>query len=240
ILRAEAVDRTPPGPMATSVPLHTRTAPAAVAAPRSESAAQPTEELPLAPVDGRAVSFARERERVLSRLDHSASVRRLRRSLSIGIWVWLASMLLDVLVTQLTSEGRLPLFLGLRALIALLVVCVILRLRRDPEPSVRLLWALDVCVFGLASAALSWLSFELRGLESPYTVGILAILVARGATTLAPWQQGAWLFAAPALAYPLCVVLAAQVDEQIAAQLRDRHALAFFITVMFVIVISWA
>jgi serine/threonine-protein kinase len=233
--------------MAASPALSTRTAVSAVdshdgrgSKAVDEPAAAPTEELPLEPMDGATVSFARERARVLSRLDHSASVRRLRRSLSIGIWVWLASILLDVFVTQFTGDGRLWLFLTLRVVVALVVAAVILRLRRDPEPSARLLWLLDIGVFGLASVSLSVLSFEFRGLESAYTAGILAILVARGATTLAPWQQGAWQFAAPALAYPVTVAIASQFDESLADQLHDRRALAFFVTVMFVIFISWA
>jgi hypothetical protein len=45
--------------------------------------------------DQAAVSFALERERALRRSDHMASVQRLNQALSIGVVLWLGSLLLD-------------------------------------------------------------------------------------------------------------------------------------------------
>src|ERR1041384_5670133 len=67
-----------------------------------------TELLPLGESDAAVISFARERDRVLQRSEHSAAVRRLRRALSIGIWIWLGTIVLDLWVTQVTGEGNLP------------------------------------------------------------------------------------------------------------------------------------
>jgi len=47
--------------------------------------------------DRAAVSFARERERALARLDHTASIIRLRRAMMVGVPVWLSAMLLELL-----------------------------------------------------------------------------------------------------------------------------------------------
>jgi hypothetical protein len=108
--------------MSTSQP--TRTAQAWSTAHVSEPGAnapapprpRPTEVLSLAPEDSAAISFARERARVLERLDHSASVRRLLRALYVGLSLWFTVILLDLYVTQVTGEGDLVVFCWSRIL----------------------------------------------------------------------------------------------------------------------------
>src|SRR5689334_763066 len=55
-----------------------------------------TEVVSLGAEDGAAISFARERARALERLDHSASVRRLKRALNVGLSLWFTIILLDL------------------------------------------------------------------------------------------------------------------------------------------------
>jgi serine/threonine-protein kinase len=195
--------------------------------------------LPLDALDAAVISFARERERVLRRSEHSASVRRLRRALNIGVWIWLGTTLLDVWVTLVTGEAGLLYFLVLRALGTLTTALVLWRLGRPPEPSPGQLWWLDATVFTIASTLISLMCLQFRGIESPYAAGIIAILVARGATTLGPWQRGAWLFGIPAAAYPLTVLGAAAFDPAIAAQLRNPHATATLLCLLFIMAECW-
>jgi hypothetical protein len=197
-----------------------------------------TEILPLAVADAAAVSFARERERALMRLDHSASVRRLRRALTIGLVLWVSVLVLDVFITRFVGEGDLHTFVACRLAGALCILAALWRLWREPEPSSFVLWFCDVFAFTAAAVCIGVTAFAFRGIESPYANGIVVVLLARGATTLAPWQRGMWAFALPALAYPAMVLAASQYDTQIMAQLASPPALASFTTGLFNIFMS--
>jgi len=195
--------------------------------------------LPLEEADEAAVSFARERERALARLDHTASVVRLRRALMVGFPIWVSSILLDLLVTYVSGEGSFELALALRAFASVIVLGTMWRLWRPPDPSVAALWFYDILIFTVASASVSVLSLSFRGIESPYGPSVCLVMLARGATTLARWQHGAWLFAAPGLAYPITVLVAAQFDPLVASQLRRPASLVNLYIVLFMIVVSW-
>jgi tRNA A-37 threonylcarbamoyl transferase component Bud32 len=199
-----------------------------------------TEILPLPGPDAAAISFARERERALRRGEHSASVQRLRRALGIGLLVWLGTVPFDVWITRFTDEGNLATFLALRAVGCLVVLVAIGRLRRPPEPSVRTLWWCDVGCFTSASALISVMCLSFRGIASPYATAVIAILVARGAATLAPWHRGMWLFGFPALAYPITTLVASRFDAGIAAQLREPASLGTFASTLYLILECWA
>jgi eukaryotic-like serine/threonine-protein kinase len=207
---------------------------------REGSPGERTELLPLATADAAAISFARERERALGRREHSASVQRLRRALGIGLLVWVGTVPFDVWITRFTGEGHLPTFLAMRAALSLVVLITIWRLRRPPEPSVRTLWWCDIICFTSASIMISVMCLSFRGINSPYVTAIVAILVARGATTLAPWQRGAWLFGFPALAYPLTTLAASRFDAMVAAQLREPASLGTFASTLYLILECWA
>jgi serine/threonine-protein kinase len=187
-----------------------------------------------------AISFARERERALQRSEHTASVQRLRRALCIGLIVWLATVPYDVWITHYTGEGDLPTFLILRACGVLLIGFGIWRLSRLPEPSMATLWWCDAVVFTGGSTLLSLMTISFRGIASPYASAIIAVLVARGATTLAPWRRGVWLFGFPALAYPITLFIASRFDARIDAQFADRLALGQFVSILWLILECWA
>ncbi|HTV18195.1 MAG TPA: serine/threonine-protein kinase [Polyangiaceae bacterium] len=197
-----------------------------------------TELLPLAPGDAPAVSFTRERDRVLERLDHAASVRRLRRSLSIGICLWLSVLSLDLYVTEVAGEGDLWTFISCRAIGALVLLAVIVRLRREPAPSPAALSRYDVLAFTSAALCIGATALAYKGIESPYAPGVVVVLLARGATLLGPWRRGLWLSAGPALAWPLMALGASRFDARIAEQLTRPSSLATFASTVFLIVMS--
>jgi serine/threonine-protein kinase len=191
-------------------------------------------------LDAAALSFALGRERVLSRLDHSASVVRLRRALIAGLLVWLGAGASDLFVAEFAHEADLWTLFTFRGIGALVVLVVLVRLWRRPEPSVPTLWSLDVIAYTTISTCISLNTTSYRGLDSPYAAGILVVLLSRGATTLAPWKHGAWQFAGPTLAYPVTMLVVSFFDARIKAQLRDPAALGAFASMMFMILVGWA
>jgi serine/threonine-protein kinase len=192
----------------------------------------PTPTLPIEDEDQAAVHFARERDRALRRSEHAASVRRLKQAVTIGFLMWIASVPLDWWVVEFSGADHLGYFLVLRVLGALAGLAVIWRLRRRESPSPRALWLIDIGIFTFVSFLASLMAVKYRGITSPYAQSIFVILVVRGATTLAPWRRGAWLFGIPALAFPVTVLVAAQFVPSIAAQLRDPVEFGLFAITM--------
>jgi tRNA A-37 threonylcarbamoyl transferase component Bud32 len=190
-------------------------------------------------LDSAALSFARERENALTRAEHLESARRLQRTLSIGVCVWAASTLLDLYVARVAHEANLKLLLTLQGIGTLVLVLLIAWLRAGRTPTLLALLACDAIAFTTVSALASLESLAFRGIDSPYAAGILVILLGRSTTTFSPWRQGALLFGAPALAYPLIVGIAARYDARIAAQLDDPAALSAFFSMLFFIGTSW-
>ncbi len=204
-----------------------------------ESTARDTEVLPSSAPDSASISFALERGRALERSEHSASVHRLRQALRIGIGVWLAHCALDSWVVQFAGAGSLKYFLGLRFVGGAAGFAALRALRGPALPSPRALAWIDLSIFTLVAVLVSFMCVSFNGIASPYAAGLIVILVARGATTLAPWRRGAWLFGIPALSYPVTMLVASVFDVRIAAQFRDPVLLGSFITSLFILATSW-
>jgi eukaryotic-like serine/threonine-protein kinase len=212
----------------------TRTSPRAVelAAARSEA---PGREDP-AP---QAIALALDREGALGRAEHSASLQRLRQALSIGAVLWPSTGLLDWWVVSFGGTGSLQQLLLLDGVGWVAGLFALWWVRRPVEPSPRALWWIDVSIFTFSSLIVSLMCASFGGIGSPYATGVIVILVARGATTLAPWQRGVWLFGIPASTFPLTMLVVSQFDEEIAAQLRDPVQLVRFVTSLWLLVLTW-
>jgi tRNA A-37 threonylcarbamoyl transferase component Bud32 len=181
--------------------------------------------------EDRAVqSFTLERQRALERCEHSASVRRLCWAVSIGLVVWPATGLLDWWVTSMAGAGDLRTFLTLRVLGLMPGLAAWWRLRRTDEPSRLALYAIDVGLFTWVSILVSAMCISLGGISSAYAGGLIAILVARGATTVAPWRRGMLLFGVPAASFPLTVLIASRFDVELQEQLNNPVQLAGFVS----------
>jgi tRNA A-37 threonylcarbamoyl transferase component Bud32 len=231
--------------MSQSDPLQTRTAEAPTPPPESLSGtsndgASParTELLRGKKMDTAAVDFARERERAALRSSHSKAVRRLRLACSVGGIVWASAALLDVFVTQYAGEADLGTLFRNRAVGTLIMVVAFGRLRRGPEPSARELLGWDILAFTSVAVCISLNTISYRGLDSPYAAGVLIVLLARGAVSMAPWKQGALNFAAPALAYPVTMLVASRVDARIAAQMQIPATVGAFVCMLVMIALS--
>lgn len=192
-----------------------------------------------ASAEGAAESFALQRERVLSRNEHSASVFRLRQALTLGIPIWTGSLLLDACAVHIAGAGPFWHFTLTRLIGAAVGSGVVWRLRRPIEPSVRALALMDLGIFTLVSAGNAWLAVCFGGIVSPYSAGLLVILVARGSTTLEPRRKGAWMLGIPALAYPVVLLSAALGSERVAAQFRDPVQLFTFLVFLCFVAMTW-
>jgi eukaryotic-like serine/threonine-protein kinase len=197
--------------------------------------------LPLGPAepDEAAISFALERERVLRRSEHSAAVHRLGIAVSIGIPLWFGSLGVDLWAVKVTSASNLSDFVAIRLAGTLAGIAVLWRLRRQPEPSQRMLTFLDVGIFTFICTLGSLLILAFGGITSPYSTGLIVILATRGATTLAPWRRGVWMFGIPVLSFPVVILVAAAVDARIRAQLADPFELSMFVMFLLFLGMTW-
>jgi len=184
-------------------------------------------------------SFALERERALEQTEHSASVRRLRQAVGIGIVVWTATGLLDAWVTSFVAGSRLRDLLTLRALGLVAGLLTWWRLQRRDEPSPGVLTFLDLGIFTWVSVLVSIMCISLGGITSPYAAGLSAILVARGITIVAPWRRGIWHLGVPAASFPFTMLVASLADAQLRTQFHDRTALGLFVTSLIFLVSTW-
>jgi len=181
-------------------------------------------------VQDRAPSLieAVERQRAVQREEHVADVLRLRRTLLIGIAVWFGFALVDLLVDRRLHVGRPWYFVGLRLVEVAVYVPAFVVLRRGAAVSRRMLNAIDLACFTVASTLVSVMCLSIGGLSSPYGPGVCLVLVARTVMSNEPWRRGVFMNAAPALAYPLVLFGALAFDPEIAAQLRDPRATTIF------------
>jgi serine/threonine-protein kinase len=202
--------------------------------------ARPSEPSHPGALDGAAASFALERERALARTEHSASVQRLRQAVSIGVVVWPATAVLDWWVVTFAGADGLWRFLVLRALGLLAGLLALWRLRRPVEPSPRVLCWIDLGIFTWVSILASLMCLSFGGIGSAYATGLSVILVARGATTVARWRRGVWLFGIPALSFPVTMLVVSRFDARIAAQLADPVQLGLFVTSLVFLGTTWA
>jgi hypothetical protein len=189
--------------------------------------------------DSAAVSFALERERVLERTEHTGSVRRLRRAMTLGGPAWSASVLIDWWAVTVGGASPAWFFIFARIIGGVVAGLILFRLSRDPEPSPRELCLLDLFVFTMVAALNAGMAWSFGGLASPYAAGLLVILVGRGSTTLEPRRHGAWMLGIPALTYPLVMLVAWRVDERIAEQFRDPIQFGSFVIFLIFVAFTW-
>jgi tRNA A-37 threonylcarbamoyl transferase component Bud32 len=180
--------------------------------------------------DSAANRFVLERGRAIARSEHSAAVHRLRQAVKVGIPLWSLTGLLDWWVTSVIRAGNLKAFLALRALGTLAGVLALWRLTRPVELSPRRLLWIDLGIYTWVSLLVSVMCISFGGISSPYATGLITILVARGATLLAPWWRGAWLLGVPAMTFPMTLLVAAAFDETIRAQFTERVHVGLFVT----------
>ena len=168
----------------------------------------------------------RPTEDPLELTERSAELRSLRRALVLALAVWPAFAIVDIYCVLFVEPGRLGLYLALRAVgvAALVPTALWLHARRPPPPVV--LHAIDVFITGLLSMLITISCVELGGLASPLTLGVVLVLLARGAFLTQHWRRGLVPVLVGALVHPLLLIALVALSPSLRWQLGDGQALA--------------
>jgi len=157
--------------------------------------------------------------------EHHARVLRFAKALRLGLMVWPAFVLLDVAIALLLG-GRLHVFLACRAIGMLALVAVAYRVRLDPSPR-ELSW-IDGLVTPLLCVLISVQAFELDGIASPLSMGVMLILVGHAAALGDAWRRAVWPIGLGALAYPVTTLVLGAARGTLGASLADPAATSRF------------
>ena len=192
-------------------------------------------ERPISPVD----RLAFDRERAIRNTERAAYADRLKQAIQLGLFIWTAAALLDGWVVHFVGVGSLSRLLWLRAAGLVVGVAAYARLRRSTRPSLNALRVMDLAAFTCPAVLLAMMCVHLGGIASPYATGMIVILVARGATASDRGPAGAWLFGAPALAYPAVMIAASCLYPDVRAQFSNPRALGLFGVSLTLLAMTW-
>ncbi len=172
----------------------------------------------------RSGSASREIGRRAQRTEENASIQiGFRRALTVGCWIWLTFIGIDLVVVRYLDAGSISHFLALRGAVFVVVVLVLLRMRRPV--SERVLTAADLVVYSSAAVALALMCVEFRGLGSPYIPGFCIVMFSRIVASQDPWKRGIVMNGIPVSLFFLVLLGSAVFSQHIAAQLHDRGAI---------------
>lgn len=173
-----------------------------------------------------------EREELIS------DVMRLRWLSKIGAVAWFLFIFQDLIVTHYVGQGRLSVFLSVRA-VGLVVILLVVHRLHSVKPLTRAqLTALDWGVFLMVDTLVAILCLEYGGIASRYVTGVLVALIARSSALAAPFRRGLLLLGVPVLAFPVTLGIAALFRADIAAQFQRSEDLATFAQSLYVLAAS--
>ncbi len=145
-----------------------------------------------------------------------------------GYVLWFGFLAIDWAVVANLQAGRFWHFAAVRIVVMLLELPILLRLRRLPVPSLRLMTLLDAVGYVWPAAGLALMCIEFRGIASPYAPGLCLVLLAHTAMAQDPWRRGLVMGGIPVAAYYAVLLGAALFSPRIASQLGDRAAMTTF------------
>jgi hypothetical protein len=177
---------------------------------------------------------------LIERAEHVSNIAKFRAVTKLGLVVWPATFLLDILVCWRADAGPLWAFAVLRVLGIVAIALVLWRLARRRPPSPRTMAILDVGLFSSVSAMVGGMCLLFGGVASPYSTGILTIMIARGSVLFGPFSSGILRFGAPVAAYMSVFAIAAATNARVAAQFANARASALFIASLVFMITAWA
>jgi serine/threonine-protein kinase len=177
---------------------------------------------------GAAGAALKARRAEAEREEHVTDVIRTRRALGLGILLWHGYLGLDAIVATWLEAPPFRFFLAERLVTTLLFLPAWLRMLVQPLPGPRLLTALDILDYSIASASVGVLSVSFGGLESPYCMGASIVLVGASMTRFYPWRTGLWRFGVPALSFIAVMVGSGLFSPLVARQLHSPQSVATF------------
>ncbi len=166
---------------------------------------------------------SREKRAVVE--ENAAALLRFRRAFTVGYAMWASFIVIDWLMVRHLGAPSFAHLLELRIANLVVLVPVLVRLRRQPAPSARLLTSLDVAGYSISSLSLALMCTEFRGLESPYLPGMCLVLLCRSVTTQDPWRRGWLMSGAPVFTFYAVLLGSSVAIPRVAAQFRNPAAL---------------
>jgi serine/threonine-protein kinase len=179
-------------------------------------------------------------EPALEQQEHLANVVRLRRGTLVGLVAFVLFAVADWLVAAFIAPGILGELLAIRFATVALIVPPLIRLHVRRAPGRALLRAIDIYVFAAVSVSVSIMSVRFRGIESPYFMGIMMVVICRGAVMSQHWRTSLLPIAVTAFAPTPVVLGAALMSPSIAQQLVTPSALVVFVLYQFFFIASTA
>ncbi|MBW2733794.1 MAG: serine/threonine protein kinase [Deltaproteobacteria bacterium] len=167
-------------------------------------------------------------EQDIAHSEHVATVLRLRRLSVIGLVGWVLFGFVDIFVLTLVHPGRWWVYLLVRVMGLLVLGFAALRLSHQPSPSIRQLRWIDMGAFLAISILVSVTCAEAGGISSSLVLGVVVLLVARGALSADHWRRALLPVLLVVLAHPLTLLALASISPTIAAQFLDLGNLGLF------------
>ncbi len=180
-----------------------------------------------------------DREHYLARVDHRATVGRMRTLVPAAAIGWIAFFSLDLVIALwVFPTDVLPFFLlRLAGLVVLLTAGFILR--RTAEPSPALLTGLDTSMMVATAGCISLMGLFAGGVASPYHAFVVLVMLGRAAVLPHRWQEGMWRLAIPALVDPLVLGIASLAVPSIGAQWLDPAARGTYVFYAALLIGAW-
>jgi hypothetical protein len=196
---------------------------------------EPTDEESLRSFEEGSIAASLDLDRAVGEDERHTYTERLRVGLLAALFLWLAFGVIDWLVATYIVHGSLLTYWGIRGGGLAILTVALLRLHTPPSPSLRQLYLLDTLVVLSIAGCISLMCLQYSGIASPYAHGISLILVGEGVLIQKPWRRAITASSMVALSFPVVMLIAATVDDRIAAQLNDPRTVAIFIqNVLFV------
>jgi len=177
-----------------------------------------------------------DREKYLQRIDHRATVGRMRSLVPWAASGWVAFFALDVIVALWIYPTSLLPFVWLRLAGLTILLGAGMTLRRAPDPSPGFVLALDLAMIVTTSACLSMMGLFAGGVSSPYHALVVLVMLGRVAVIPHRWQDAIWRLAVPAIVDVLIVGIASAALSSVRAQWLEpasRGGYVFFAALLF-------
>jgi serine/threonine-protein kinase len=164
----------------------------------------------------------------IEQAEHVANLLRLRKGMVVGVLLWPAFLVADLIVARHVQPGTLWVLLCIRFVTWPVLAAGLLAFFRRPYPSPRATRLIASGIFTLATASLALMCVWVGGFRSIYYAGIILVLVCRGAFAAEPWREGALNTGLMVITYSLVLFGSTLFSGSTAAQLADPGSLSIF------------
>ncbi len=164
--------------------------------------------------------------RAVARREYRDEVRRLRAGVRVGLVIWPAFVIVDLLV-MLWIEASSPAWFVVSRIIGMLVLgALALVLRGDPPPSMRVVRPLEVGGVAILAALVTVMSLPAQNYGGSYVAGIILLILTRAVLIPAPWRRGVIPALLIGMTYPVGQLIGALVIPDFAERLMDARSAA--------------